>query len=145
MCFEVAVGKEPGLASSGYVQVNLPLEPSKTYFSTVRGVTNGGNLLETSSDGFTVEQTPPTEHIDSTVLVTWLGKPDIISVWAENSVGLVSIARTGTVVIDKTAPKAGTVLCPAFIQASVPLVCTWTGFVDTKVAHQGIQNHDGTF
>ena len=53
-----------GLASSGYVRVNLPLEPSKTYFSTVRGVTNGGNVLETSSDGFTVEQTPPTEHID---------------------------------------------------------------------------------
>ena len=53
-----------GLASSGYVQNNLPLEPNKTYFSTVRGVTNGGNVLKTSSDGFTVDQTPPTIHID---------------------------------------------------------------------------------
>ena len=53
-----------GLASSGYVQINVPLEPSKTYFSTVRGVTNGGNVLETSTDGFTVDQTPPTIYID---------------------------------------------------------------------------------
>ena len=61
-----------GLASSGYVQINLPLEPSKTYFSTVRGVTNGGNVLETSSDGFTVDQTPPTIHIDR-----WPSRPVI--------------------------------------------------------------------
>ena len=56
------------------------------------------------------------------MLVTWLGKPDIISVWAENSVGLVSKARTGTVVIDKTAPKAGTVWCPAFIQVCISVL-----------------------
>ena len=62
-----------GLASSGYVQINLPLEPSKTYFSTVRGVTNGGNVLETSSDGFTVDQTPPTIHIDR-----WPSRPVVI-------------------------------------------------------------------
>ena len=55
----------------------------------------------------------------NTVFVSWLGKPNIISVWAENSVGLVSKARTGTVVIDKTAPKAGTVRCPACIQVCV--------------------------
>ncbi|XP_078320956.1 uncharacterized protein LOC144621492 isoform X2 [Crassostrea virginica] len=101
-----------GLASSGYVQINLLLEPSKTYFSTVRGVTNGGTVLEISSDGVTVDQTSPTIHIDSTVFVTWLGKPNIISVWAENSVSLVTKARTGTMVIDKTAPIAS----PAFIQ-----------------------------
>lgn len=48
------------------------------------------------------------------------GKPNIISVWAENSVGLVSQTRTGTVVIDKTPPQAGTVKCPAFIQVIYP-------------------------
>ena len=58
----------------------------------------------------------------NTVFVSWLGKPNIISVWAENSVGLVSKARTGTVVIDKTAPKAGTVRCPAFIQVCISVL-----------------------
>ena len=54
----------------------------------------------------------------STVFVTWLGKPNIISVWAENSVSLVTKARTGTIVIDKTAPIAS----PAFIQVCVSVL-----------------------
>lgn len=44
------------------------------------------------------------------------GKPNIVSVWAENSVGLVSKAMTGAVIIDQTIPQAGTVTCPDYIQ-----------------------------
>lgn len=44
------------------------------------------------------------------------GKPNIINIWTENSVGLVKRAMTGAVVIDQTAPLAGVVTCPEFIQ-----------------------------
>lgn len=44
------------------------------------------------------------------------GKPNIISVWAENSVGLVTQKATGTIVIDKTPPNTGNVTCPSYIQ-----------------------------
>lgn len=44
------------------------------------------------------------------------GKPNIISVWAENSVGLVTQKATGTIVIDKSPPKTGNVTCPEYIQ-----------------------------
>lgn len=47
------------------------------------------------------------------------GKPNIVSVWAENSVGLVSKAMTGAVIIDQTIPQAGTVTCPDYIQVYV--------------------------
>lgn len=40
----------------------------------------------------------------------------MISVWAENSVGLVTQKATGTIVIDKTPPKTGNVTCPSYIQ-----------------------------
>lgn len=53
-----------GLTSSGYAQLNLPLKPERTYYTTVRGITNNGNVLETSSDGFTIDQTSPTIDID---------------------------------------------------------------------------------
>lgn len=52
--------------------MNLPLEANKTYFSTIRGVTNEGNVLETSSDGFTVDQTPPVIGIDRFVTIIFL-------------------------------------------------------------------------
>lgn len=48
--------------------------------------------------------------------VIFAGKPNIVSVWAENSVGLVSKAMTGAVIIDQTIPQAGTVVCPDYIQ-----------------------------
>ena len=53
-----------GLTSSGYAQINLPLKPGKTYYTTVRGITNNGNVLQRSSDGFTVDHTSPTIDID---------------------------------------------------------------------------------
>ncbi|XP_062596534.1 uncharacterized protein LOC134257978, partial [Saccostrea cucullata] len=229
MQFEMAVGTEPngedilafteanvihleeldpvgkGLTSSGYAQINIPLKPERTYYTTVRGITNNGNVLQTSSDGFTVDQTSPTIDIDrlsgksaqemdisddslvyestddalsamwhyndsesevvrawyavgtypfsddlserkeveiSTTLSSYLGnnemepdifgKPNIISVWAENSVGLVTQKATGTVVIDKTPPTTGNVTCPGYLQKYVPVVCTWTGIIDTE-------------
>lgn len=53
-----------GLTSSGYAQANLPLKPNTTYFTTLRGVTNDGNVLQTSSDGFTIDQSAPIIAID---------------------------------------------------------------------------------
>lgn len=53
---------------------------------------------------------------NTTSLNVHTGKPNIISVWAENSVGLVTQKATGTIVIDKTPPKTGNVTCPSYIQ-----------------------------
>lgn len=53
-----------GLTSSGYAQVNLELKANQTYYTTIRAVTNSGNVLQTSSDGFTVDQTPPVIQVD---------------------------------------------------------------------------------
>lgn len=53
-----------GLTSSGYAQANLPLKPNTTYYTTLRGVTNDGNVLQTSSDGFTIDQSAPIIAID---------------------------------------------------------------------------------
>ncbi|CAG2251013.1 unnamed protein product [Mytilus edulis] len=44
-----------------------------------------------------------------------LGKPNIISVWAENKAGLVSEVATGSVIIDKTPPEEGFVSCPDYV------------------------------
>ena len=63
-----------GLTSSGYAQINLPLEPQRTYYTTVRGITNNGNVLQTSSDGFTVDHTSPTIDIDRYTLSSILLK-----------------------------------------------------------------------
>lgn len=52
--------------------MNLPLKANKTYFSTIRGVTNEGHVLETSSDGFTVDQTPPVIGIDRFVSIIFI-------------------------------------------------------------------------
>lgn len=61
-----------GLSSSGFVQMNLPLKANKTYFSTIRGVTNEGKVLETSSDGFTVDETPPVIGVDRFVSIIFI-------------------------------------------------------------------------
>lgn len=50
------------------------------------------------------------------------GKPSIISIWAENSVGLISKKITSAVVVDDTTPQSGSVTCPEYIQ-----VCTLIG------------------
>ena len=42
-----------------------------------------------------------------------------MSVWAENSVGLVTEAMTGAVIIDQTIPQAGSVVCPEYIQVYI--------------------------
>ncbi|KAK3609657.1 hypothetical protein CHS0354_035942 [Potamilus streckersoni] len=49
-----------GITSSGYAQAVLPLKPGQSYFTSVRAITNAGNVLASSSNGFTVDQTPPT-------------------------------------------------------------------------------------
>lgn len=36
----------------------LYLEHGKTYYATVRGITHGGNVLESSSNGVLVDLTP---------------------------------------------------------------------------------------
>ncbi|XP_078695732.1 uncharacterized protein LOC144924477 [Branchiostoma floridae x Branchiostoma belcheri] len=54
-----------GLSSHGQAQSLLPLTPGVQYYATVRAVTGSGNVLDFSTDGFTVDITPPVIQIDS--------------------------------------------------------------------------------
>ena len=47
------------------------------------------------------------------------GKPNIISIWAENKAGLVNKITSGSVIIDTTPPSQGVVNCPQFIGVSI--------------------------
>ena len=54
-----------GVASSGYGQAVVTLKPGNhLYYTTVRGVTNNGNVLETITDGFTVDTSPPVINLE---------------------------------------------------------------------------------
>ncbi|XP_077992165.1 uncharacterized protein LOC144446291 [Glandiceps talaboti] len=54
-----------GLSGSGKAQSLLPLEGGVTYFASVRAITGVGNVLDSTSDGFTVDVTSPVITIDS--------------------------------------------------------------------------------
>ena len=49
------LGQEPVY----HAQVMVPLVSAVKYYSTVRAVTGAGNTLESSSNGITVDMTPP--------------------------------------------------------------------------------------
>ncbi|KAK3104702.1 hypothetical protein FSP39_008103 [Pinctada imbricata] len=194
-----------GIASSGYAHMNLALQANQTYYTSIRAVTNNGDVIQANSDGFIVDQSPPeivfdslsgyntmeynitpssqiyvvsedsltaswhyndTESevvrawyavgtyprgedivarqlitVDDTLSYTLVsgtvtpdvsGKPNIITVWAENSVGLVSEVMSGSIIFDVSSAQPGTVTCPKFAQSTVPLDCTWSGFIDTE-------------
>ncbi|XP_072034301.1 uncharacterized protein [Amphiura filiformis] len=48
-----------GLPGNGKAQAHVGLGHGISYFSSVRAVTGSGEVLESSSDGFNVDQTPP--------------------------------------------------------------------------------------
>ncbi|CAG2246701.1 unnamed protein product [Mytilus edulis] len=195
-----------GVTSSGHAHATLPLEPETMYYASVRGITNGGNVVQSSSDGlqlmfhhlqsiltgkltdkipsdqditsgnslyqtttdsltaqwtyndtesgiergwYSVGTYPFAEDIASMVEVEIssmdfstlplayvtavdTGKPNIISVWAENKAGLVSEVATGSVIIDKTPPEEGFVSCPDYVGVNAPILCTWHGFLDKQ-------------
>ncbi|XP_076085507.1 uncharacterized protein LOC143056307 [Mytilus galloprovincialis] len=194
-----------GVTSSGHAHATLPLKPETIYYSSVRGITNGGNVVQASSDGFMVDISPPTVNIDrltdktasdqditsgnslyqtttdsltaqwtyndtesriergwysvgtypfaediapmveveissmdfSTLPLAYVtavdtGKPNIISIWAENKAGLVSEVATGSVIIDKSPPGEGFVSCPDYVGLNAPILCTWHGFLDKQ-------------
>jgi hypothetical protein len=52
------------------------------------------------------------------LLFFFVGKPNIISIWAENKAGLVNKITSGSVIIDTTPPRQGVVKCPQFIGVS---------------------------
>ncbi|CAH1249045.1 SELE [Branchiostoma lanceolatum] len=58
----VAFKDEPG---SGIAQLPLPLSPDIRYYSSVRAITGAGNILESTSDGFGVDQSAPSVSIVS--------------------------------------------------------------------------------
>ncbi|XP_066299088.1 uncharacterized protein [Branchiostoma lanceolatum] len=47
------------IGGEGHAQALLPLRPGQLYYTTVRAITGTGNILESASDGFTVDVTPP--------------------------------------------------------------------------------------
>ncbi|CAG2247498.1 unnamed protein product [Mytilus edulis] len=174
-----------GISSSGYAQVNAQLEPGKTYYSAIRGVTNAGNIIESVSDGITVDLLPPDIVLDSTtdslsaiwhyndtdseVIRAWYsvgtypyaedislrtevnisstqsghlevgsitpditGKPNIISIWAEDKAGMIGKTTFGSVIIDTSKPGTGYVTCPEYIGVETPILCSWSGFLDEE-------------
>ncbi|XP_052081925.1 uncharacterized protein LOC127719726 isoform X2 [Mytilus californianus] len=194
-----------GVTSSGHAHATLPMKPETMYYASVRGITNSGNVVQSSSDGFTVDVSPPLIIIDrltdkipsdqditsgnslyqtttdsltaqwtyndtesgiergwysvgtypfaediasmveveissmdfSTLPLAFItavdtGKPNIISIWAENKAGLVSEVATGSVIIDKTPPGLGYVSCPDYVGLNAPILCTWHGFLDKQ-------------
>lgn len=48
-----------GISSSGFAQAALDLDPGSSYFVTLRGITNGGNILQATTNGFLVDTTGP--------------------------------------------------------------------------------------
>ncbi|XP_078585863.1 uncharacterized protein LOC144867674 [Branchiostoma floridae x Branchiostoma japonicum] len=48
-----------GIGGEGHAQALLPLRPGQLYYTTVRAITGAGNVLESASDGFTVDVTAP--------------------------------------------------------------------------------------
>ncbi|XP_038062441.1 uncharacterized protein LOC119732930 [Patiria miniata] len=59
-----------GLAGKGKAQSPLPLQHGVSYYSTLRAITNADNVLESTSNGFTVDITPPE------IMITDLGQYD---------------------------------------------------------------------
>ncbi|CAG2236309.1 unnamed protein product [Mytilus edulis] len=194
-----------GISSSGYAQVNAQLEPGKTYYSTIRGITNAGNIIESVSDGITVDVLPPNiildrlsdnnaidgdigpsssmykstadslsalwhfNDTDSEVTRAWYsvgtypyaedisprtevnisstqssylevasvkpdisGKPNIISIWAEDKAGMIGRTTFGSVIIDTSKPETGYVSCPEYIGMESPILCSWSEFLDEE-------------
>ncbi|XP_070573748.1 uncharacterized protein [Ptychodera flava] len=54
-----------GISSLGAAQSLLSLVHGKQYFATIRAITGAGNVLDSSSDGFTVDVTAPQISIDN--------------------------------------------------------------------------------
>ncbi|XP_048258679.1 uncharacterized protein LOC124137747 [Haliotis rufescens] len=219
-----------GISSMGFGQAVLPLSSGTTYYTTVRGITNGGNILESTSDGFTVDITAPaitmesygsqnnqsnlsqtlctsTKHCpcfahsygpennqrgltptttlyqsevdsissswraadsespvkkmyysvgtyphgedvqprtDVEILLTGEGalptgikpttdgKPNILTLTAENELGLSASIISPYLVVDLSSPAEGVLTCPPFIQPRSAVGCTWTGFYDAE-------------
>ena len=49
-------------------------------------------------------------------ICTILGRPNILTLWAENSVGLQTQLISPSVIVDVTPPEAGELTCPLFVQ-----------------------------
>ncbi|XP_048250793.1 uncharacterized protein LOC124111176 [Haliotis rufescens] len=193
----------PGSLSHGFGQAVLPLVPGISYYTTIRGITNAGNILESTSDGIVVDQTPPAINFESfgsesnksllmpstllyqtevdSMATSWRvadsespvkkmffsvgtyphgqdvqartevdlrpsgdgalptgvspnaeGKSNIVTLIAENELGLTSSVVSPSLVIDTTPPTEGVLKCPGFIQPLSALECTWEGFYDTQ-------------
>ena len=54
-----------GISGNGKGQGQLQLTPGLKYYASVRAVTGAGQVLESSSDGFVVDTSPPTVTIVS--------------------------------------------------------------------------------
>ncbi|XP_019642103.1 PREDICTED: uncharacterized protein LOC109483513 [Branchiostoma belcheri] len=96
-----------GIGSEGHAQALLPLQPGQLYYTTVRAITGAGNVLESASDGFTVDVTPP-------------------------QVGLRTVAVSPSLTVDSTPPVAGDVICPRHIPGTDEFRCSWHGFRDDQ-------------
>ena len=53
-----------GVIYSGVAQLPLTLNHGITYYTAVRGITNYGNVIESSSDGVLIDLTPGSVEFD---------------------------------------------------------------------------------
>ena len=65
-----------GVPGDGKAQAQVELSHGTSYFSSVRAITGSGEVLESTSDGFKVDQTPPD------IFLQELGKHEFASVSA---------------------------------------------------------------
>ncbi|XP_041378093.1 uncharacterized protein LOC121390363 [Gigantopelta aegis] len=101
----------------------------------------GTNSLQLESIGF---RNGEQASLSSDFKPLTQGKPNILTVVAENEVGLVSRKFFPTVVIDNTPPKVGVLSCKKFIQPHSPIVCTWDGFFEAESQIKEIQFQIGS-
>jgi len=48
-----------GITSSGFAQAAVDLDSGLSYYVTLRGITNGGNILQATTNGFLVDTSEP--------------------------------------------------------------------------------------
>ncbi|XP_053401006.1 uncharacterized protein LOC123523226 isoform X2 [Mercenaria mercenaria] len=60
------------------------------------------------------------------------GISNVVTAGVVNKAGLENVVVAPPVIQDSTAPAAGNVKCPKFVQSQSVIECTWTGFVDKE-------------
>lgn len=78
-----------GLGSNGSGHLSVTLTPGIKYYVTVRAITGSGNILDSSSDGFTVDKTAPVARFAKLGLVSYPEENTVIYQQSKDGIELV--------------------------------------------------------